>query len=182
MQQFGQMPIVNFGHIGETLAPFLPVGSDQRIAAHQIYMIADNHEIPRTKRRIDAAGCIGEQHRRTAHAAEKFDRQHHRLPADAFVIMAAPAPRGDEPAAAPVEDEPPAVTAHRRGAESGNVAVGRAENDFIGLKRLAPPGAEHNSDIGRITETFIGEIGGGLVEETYIHHQSPFGRQLKRIP
>ena len=156
---------INFAHIGESRPPFRNMRSDERIDSDKIYMIADNHEISRAESGIDAAGGVGEKHRPATHPAQYFNGQNHFLPTDAFVIMTAAAPRGNPLAAAPVKDELTGMSCDRRSSETGDVGICNTQNDFIGLKRVAPPRTEQNADIRRSREAFIRKITGGGIEK-----------------
>jgi hypothetical protein len=79
--------------------------------------------------------------------------------------MAAAAPRGNPLAAAPVKDELTGMSCDRRSSETGDVRICNTQNDFIGLKRVAPPRTEQNADIRRSREAFIRKITGGGIEK-----------------
>ena len=57
-----QLHAVRFGHVRETGAKPFIVGADQRIGAHHVDKIGDEHQCSRCKAAVDAAAGVGQHH------------------------------------------------------------------------------------------------------------------------
>src|SRR5574344_1667179 len=74
MKKVREVLHVDLAHVGEAFAPLGMVRADQRIVSGPVDVVADDDEVARTERGIDAAGGVGQQDRRASHAAQDLDR------------------------------------------------------------------------------------------------------------
>jgi hypothetical protein len=100
--------------------PSLVIRPAQRRVAHQVQVIADQHQIARLQALADAARRIGQHHRLTARRDQRSHRQHHRLQAVPFIGMDAALHQQHLDAgmrrrsACPTVDQPSCVTDYSR--------------------------------------------------------------------
>ncbi len=113
----GELAVVGRAHVGKTLITGLR-GADERVAEHQVQMIAYEHQIARTEGAADPAGGIRhEQHRnaeRVQHANGKA-RQRRVVP---LVHVEASRERDDGTPAEEAADERSCMAHDRRGGKA----------------------------------------------------------------
>ncbi len=81
--QGAQFRVVCIAHIGETASKRVFVLPDERISAHKVDMVFNQHNIADRKRRIDAASRIGENqnfHTEPPHGANRQKNIRHIVP------------------------------------------------------------------------------------------------------
>ena len=165
MQKLRKTLRIDLGHVRESLTPLLDVRTDKRVHPHEIDVIADDHKVARTERRIDSARGVREEECLATHPPQDLDRQHDRFPSRALVVMAASAPCGDQLARMTVKNELAAMTLHRGRPESGDVRVLDAHQDLVDLQGLAPAAPQQDAEIRRILKALIRKIASCLIKE-----------------
>ena len=143
--------------------------ADEGILADQVDVVAQDHEVTWTERRVDSARGVRQENRLAAHAPKNLNRQDDRLPARPLVVVASSAPCGDAPSAAPVKDKFAGMARDGRCAEAGDVGIRRTEDHLVHFERIAPAGAEEDAEVDGPVEAEVGKVGGRLVEERNVH-------------
>ena len=165
MKEFCEAASVDFSHVGKPLAPLWAMRADERIRVDEVDVVADDDKVAWPESRVYPARGVRQENRSAAHAPHKLYRENDWLPADALVVVPAPAPCRDTLFAAAIKDELAHMPCDCGRAEPRDVGVGRAENHFVHLERLAPAGAEQDSKINLPAEAVVREISSRLVEE-----------------
>jgi hypothetical protein len=160
-----QPGIVGPRHVGETGPEFVEVGTAQRVQAghaDQVEVVGDEHDVSRTKGRVQAAGGVGDDQDLDAqhlHHAHREGNLGHRI---ALVVMSAPLHHRHTLPFQPAHDEPAHVPFHGRGREMGDLAIGNGDALLDGIGQRVQAGAQDQANPGLKWGSFSNHRSGRL--------------------
>jgi hypothetical protein len=142
-------------------APAFVVVAHERVAAGEVDVVFDEHEVARRGAELDAARCVGDEENAAAELPHDARREDDVVGAVALVGVDAAIHEEDGAAGKGTEQEAAAVAGDRAGGEVGDVAVGGLCGDVHTLGEGAESGAEDDADVGP-SEAACAEVVGGL--------------------
>ena len=112
------------GHIRETGTQLIDIGTDQWIRRKERYMILDEHQTARMKRRVDATGSIGKEKNFRTHHLHQTGGQHHIRDRIALIVMHPSLHQNHRDLIDITEDKLAGMSRNGRYGESLDLAVG----------------------------------------------------------
>ena len=122
--QRNQLAVIRFGHVGEAGPEAVIVSTPQRVVAHQVDVIFNDHDVGELELVVHAARGIGQQQNLDPQCLHHADREGHLLHGVTFIEMEASLHRHDvEPLQAPA-DQLPGVRFDSRFGKVRDLAIG----------------------------------------------------------
>ena len=159
--QIEQVMAEDLGHVGEAGAKPLVVRPDEGVCPHHVDGVGNQHQVPRGKAAVDAAGGVGQHHRLHPQQLKDIEGVADLLHGVALVEVEPPLHRQHRLRAQPPFQQRPLVALHRRLREVGDVRVG----DLLCVGhtggQVAEARPQHHRDLGRKAQPLFQPGGAG---------------------
>jgi hypothetical protein len=166
-----QCRIVRFAHVGKTGPKPIVVHTNQRVVAHHVDLVVDDHDVAEAVVRIQAADGIADNHQVAAHRFENANREGDLFEWVAFVLVKAAFHRHDRDVVQLAANEPAAMACGGRFRKVRDLGIVDRRFDFDVLDQATEAGAENDADLGRSRPLGANEISGFLDFVVEVKHE-----------
>jgi len=136
-----------FGHVREAEPDRIGVRADERVAAGEVDVVADEHQRPRAEARVEAAGGVGQQDRTRAQAFEEEYRLDDEAGVVALVEVEPPLEHDDGPLLQRTQQQPAGMAGGGRGRPARHVREGNRLDVPELVGQAAQARAEHDPEL-----------------------------------
>ena len=141
-----QLGVVDGAHVREARPQLVEVGPHQRVAAHVVDVVRDDHQLAGLVVDVDAAGGVGQHQAAHAQAAQHAGREGHLLERVALVVVHPAGHDRHRHAVGEAHHQLALVADRGRDGEVGDLAEGDVGGALQGLGEGPQPRAQHHAD------------------------------------